>query len=132
MDEQPLQESPINPDEYTHIVGIFRTREQADAAIAALKQAEFTEDCILLTEYHAEQSADTRFIVHVMAANREQKAVGILTHHGANNSDLPPGTEMVHGDLTLRDPHAVSSLSQQPTMVEPDALPMPTELNEAR
>jgi hypothetical protein len=132
MNESPMYEPPINPTEYVHIIGVFRAKGQADEAIVALKEAGFEEDKILVTDYHSEQAADTRFIVHVMAADREQEAVGILTHHGANNSDLPPGTEMVHGDLTLRDPHALPSLSQQPTTVEPDALPMPTELDEAR
>ena len=131
MNEQPLYEPPINPTDYAHIIGVFRTQEQADVAIAALKQAAFAEDRILVTDYHTEQAADTRFLVHVMAAEREQEAVGILAHHGANNTDIPPGTEIVHGDLTLRDPHAASSFSQQSTPPEPGDLPMPNELNEA-
>ena len=127
-----MNEPSINATMYTHIIGVFRTREQADKAIAALKEAEFAEDAILLTDYHTEQTADTRFLVHVMAANREQEAVGLLAHHGANNSDLPPGTEIVNGDLMLRDPHADSSLSPQPTTGEADDFPVPNEINEAR
>ena len=45
-------------------------------------------------------------LVHVQAERREQEAVGIMVQHGANNSRIPAGTELVHGtivDSTVED-----------------------------
>jgi hypothetical protein len=131
INERPITEPPINPAEYTHIIGVFRSREQADAAAEALKQANFADDCILVTDHQGERAEDARHIVHVMAPGEEQKAVGILAHHGANNSDIPAGTEIVNGDLAPSN-SADSSRVQRPVVGGADAFPVPTELNEAR
>ena len=131
--EKPVLEPPINPANYTHIIGVFRAQEQANAAVEALKQAQFADDCILVTDYHTEQATDTRYVVHVMAPEREHEAVGILAHYGANNSDLPPGTEIVNGDLTVNDQKQRGATPvPEPDRLNPDTLPMPNELNEAR
>ena len=132
INEQPVLEPPINPANYTHIIGVFRTQEQANAAVEALKQAAFADDCILVTAYQAEQAMDTRYIVHVMAPEKEHEAVGILALHGANNSDLPPGTEIVNGDLTVSQQKRGRMPLPQPDRLNADSLPMPNELNEAR
>jgi hypothetical protein len=94
--------------EYAHIIGVFRDPAQATEAINELKTS-FAEDHIRFTRYEpqvsdeAEQerllAADRRFFVHVDAPGEEEKAVNILAHHGANNSDLPRGTELVKGQL---------------------------------
>ncbi len=95
--------------DYSNIVGVFRERAKADEAIEALKQAGFQEDLIHLTEYEPQTqdekdslpgvASTTRYIVDVLAEGREQEVVGILTHHGSNNADLPPGTSLVHGAI---------------------------------
>jgi rhodanese-related sulfurtransferase len=133
LNEKPVLEPPINPANYTHIIGVFRTQEQANAAVEALKQAEFADDCILVTDYHTEQATDTRYVVHVMAPERDHEAVGILTHHGANNSDLPPGTEIVNGDLTSSE-HQEKDVRPvpEPDRLNPDAFPVPNEIDEVR
>lgn len=99
----------MNTTDYTNIVGVFRDRAKADEAVEALKQVGFQEELIHLTEYEPQTQEEkdslpgitstTRFIVDVLAEGREQEAVGILTHHGANNADLPPGTSLVHGAI---------------------------------
>ena len=99
----------MNTVDYSHIVGVFRERSQADQAVDELKQASFTEDEIELTEYDVEdvveavspslQSSNKRIIVHVKAPGKEQEAVGIMIQHGANNADIPAGMMLVHGAL---------------------------------
>ncbi|HVB72880.1 MAG TPA: hypothetical protein VNE38_04925 [Ktedonobacteraceae bacterium] len=108
---------------YSHIVGVFRDRPQAEQAIEALKQAGFGGDQIQLTEYrlHTEEDAqspslnesDKRIIVHVKAENREQDAVGILANHGANNADIPSGTRLVHGSIVNGDSETVDLVPEQ-------------------
>lgn len=95
--------------DYSDIVGVFRERSQADQAVDELKQAGFAEDTIELTEYELPgvteavspslQASNKRIVVHVKAPGKEQEAVGILVQHGANNSDIPAGTQLVHGVL---------------------------------
>ncbi len=122
-----MNESRIDLEKYTHIIGVFRAQAQADEAIAALEQADFTQNNILTTEYHSEGSEDMRVLVHVMAVEREQEAVEILVHHGANNADLPPGTEILNGDLVSLDAQVAPPLTHQPTTVDPEALPANSE-----
>lgn len=97
--------------EYSDIVGVFRERSQAEEAMAELQQAGFAEDAMDLKEYELQgglealttnptlQSSNKRVIVHVKAPGKEQEAVGILAQHGANNADIPVGTQLVHGVL---------------------------------
>lgn len=106
-----MNRSPLRSTDYEHTIGVFRIQEQAHDAIAALLQAGFERDHILVTDYHARRASDARVLVHVFAPDREQEAVNILVRHGANNSDIPPGTEIVKGDLILRDPSTTSGLS---------------------
>jgi len=127
-----MNELSVYPVQDVPMVGVFHSQARADEAIQALKDANFAEDQIFVTDYQGVREDHNRVIVHVLAAGREQEAVGLLVHHGANNSDLPPGTEMVNGDLILRDPAALSELSQQPTVVESDALPPAPDITEHR
>lgn len=104
--------------EYAHIIGVFREQAQAIEAVDELKEASFPEDHIRLTSYEppdADQAEGTpvqasgrRFFVHVDAPGAEEKAVGILAHHGANNADLPPGTDLVNGKLVYTNARATA------------------------
>ncbi len=97
--------------DYSDIVGVFRDRSQAEEAAGELRQAGFAQDTIELKEYELQgaaeplttnptlQPSNKRVIVHVKAPGKEQEAVGILAHHGANNADIPVGTQLVHGVL---------------------------------
>src|SRR5438552_19032377 len=98
----------MNSVDYAHVVGVFRERSNAEQAIDKLKQLGIGEDQIQLTEYKLEnterasslsQETNKRLIVNVEANGKEQEAVGIMVHNGANNADIPPGTELVHGSL---------------------------------
>ncbi len=101
-------DTTANP-EYSNIVGVFRDRKKAEQAIEALKQAGISDDQPQLTVYepHAgEAAADStgfesvkRFIVQIRAVGREKDAVEVLIGCGANNSDLPLGTTLVHGSI---------------------------------
>lgn len=127
-----MNEPSAHPVQDAPIVGVFRSMAQAESAINALKDAHFAESQIFESRYQGARADDYRIIVHVTAPGREQEAVGLLVHHGANNSDLPPGTEMVKGNPILRDPEATPALSQQPTQVEPGALPEEIQAEEYR
>ena len=97
--------------DFSDIVGVFRERSQAEEAMEGLRQAGFAEDAMELKEYELPGAAEVlntnptlqpsnkRVIVHVTAPGKEQEAVGILAQHGANNADIPAGTELVHGVL---------------------------------
>jgi hypothetical protein len=122
--------------EYSQIIGVFRDPEQATQAMEALKQANFTEDQIRFTEYDPPQAAnevenallqgvDRRFFVHVEAPGREEEAVDILAHHGANNSDLPRGTELVQGKLTYT--RAAAAAAESPSGSDSIASSLGTE-----
>ncbi|GAC1568790.1 MAG: hypothetical protein NVS3B14_19360 [Ktedonobacteraceae bacterium] len=117
---------------YSDVVGVFRERSNADQAIDALKQAGFAEDQIQLTEYQLRTAveaeipslhdSDKRIIVHVNAEGREQEAVEILTHHGANNADIPAGTTLVHASIVGTNAEAVDiEPGQPPTAGAPDS-----------
>ncbi len=89
---------------YSHVVGVFRDRANADQAIEALKQAGMREDQLRLTVYSPNVDGEThnprqRFVLHVDAAGREQEAVGIMASCGANNADVPAGTILEHGSI---------------------------------
>lgn len=96
-----------DPTSYTLVSGVYREREQAEQGVNALKQAGFSD--IQLNEYNpnpVEEANDgivreshQRFVVSVEAAGRQQEAVGILLSCGSNNSDLPPGTDLLHGKI---------------------------------
>ena len=104
---------------YSYMVGVFRERTNAEQALSELKQAGFQET--RLTVYNpqsAEEPVDSsqvdsgmRVLVHVLAQGREQEAVGILASNGANNSDLPFGTDLSHGSIisTSDAPNAQSA-----------------------
>lgn len=119
----------MNTVDYSRVVGVFRERSNADQAIAKLKQAGF-EGQIQLTEYNLPtdnlptitpelsssslQEPGTRILVSVEAAGREQEAVDILVHNGANNADIPPGTQLVQGTLVTTDAEPVDLMPKQP------------------
>lgn len=89
---------------YSHVVGVFRERAEAEQAIEALKRAGMSENQMQLTVYSPNvdgevQTARQRFILHVDAEGREQEAVGIMANCGANNADLPAGTTLEHGSI---------------------------------
>src|SRR5450755_4584648 len=95
--------------DFSDIVGVFRERSNAEQAMESLKQAGFGEDQIHLTEYTPSEAEETpsptlqaskkRFIVLVRTSDRDQEAIGIMAQHGANNTDLPPGTMFVDGTI---------------------------------
>ena len=92
---------------YSYMVGVFRERTKAEQALSELQQAGFQETELTVYDPHpAEEPVDSsqvdsgmRVLVHVLAEGREQEAVGILASHGANNSDLPFGTDLSHGSI---------------------------------
>ena len=92
---------------YSHMVGMFRDRTNAEQALNELKQAGFRETELTMYDPHlAEEAVDSspadsgmRVLVQVLAEGREQEAVEILVSNGANNSDLPFGTKLSHGSL---------------------------------
>jgi hypothetical protein len=89
---------------YSHMVGVFRERTTAEQALNELKQAGFWETELTVYDPHpAEEPVDSsmRVLVHVLAEGREQEAVAILVSHGANNADLPLGTELYHGSIPV-------------------------------
>jgi hypothetical protein len=88
---------------YSHMVGVFRERTKAEQALNELRQVGFRETELTVYDPHpAEEPVDStmRILVRVLAEGREQEAVAILVSHGANNADLPLGTELYHGSLT--------------------------------
>jgi hypothetical protein len=99
----------MHTTDYSHVVGVFRERSQAEQAIDKLKRIGIGEDQVLLTEYNLQnvegisssvrQETNKRLIVNVDAGGKEQEAVGIMLNNGANNADIPPGTELLHGSL---------------------------------
>jgi rhodanese-related sulfurtransferase len=121
MERHEMLQTP----DYTQIVGVFSEDTLAKQAIEALKQAGFGEETISLTEYRPSAEAEAanlaqqtdevfqqmrtlshlapvsarRLLVHVQAAGRQQEAVDILVQHGADNSHIPPGAELVHGAI---------------------------------
>ncbi len=115
----------MNTTDYSDIVGVFRDRSNADRAIDGLKQAGIGEDQIQLTEYNlhiaeevyssSQHESNKRIIVHVKAYGKEQDAVGILVHNGANNADIPPGTMLVHGSLISSNSETADLVPGQPT-----------------
>jgi hypothetical protein len=113
--------------DYSDIVGVFRDRSQAEEAMEELKRAGFAEDGMELKEYELQggletlttnptlQPSNKRVIVHVKAPGKEQEAVGILAQHGANNADIPAGTELVHGVLVGAGVETADLIPEQPT-----------------
>ena len=109
--------------DYSHVVGVFRERSHAEQAIDKLKRIGIGENQIQLTEYNPQtaewtgsssrQESNKRLIVNVEADGKEQEAVGILVNNGANNADIPPGTELVHGSLP-RQRNISAPLIEQP------------------
>src|SRR6266516_1776257 len=97
----------MNTVDYSHVVGVFRERSNAERAIDKLKRIDIGEHQIQLNEYNLQtaegigsssrQESNKRLIVNVDADGKEQEAVGIMVNNGANNADIPPGTELVHG-----------------------------------
>lgn len=114
----------MNTVDYSHIVGVFRDRTRADRAVEELKQAGIGEDQIEVTEYilrtteeaesSARYNANARIIVHVQAEGKEQGAVGILVQNGANNADIPPGTQLVRGSIVDADSETADLIPEQP------------------
>ena len=101
--EQKFAERP----EFAHIVGVFRDTAQANSAAEELKQAgfanvnikEYDSPSVVAGENAALATTEHRALVQVEAVGREEEAVGILARNGANNADIPHGTELVQGDL---------------------------------
>jgi len=101
--------NPGTPEDrpYSRMIGVFRERTNAEQALSELKQAGFQETELTVYNSHpAEEPVDSsqvdsgmRVLVHVLAQGREQEAVGILVSHGANNSDLPFGTDLSQGSI---------------------------------
>ena len=114
----------MNSVDYSHVVGVFRERSNAEQAIDKLKQIGIGEDQIQLTEYTLEnterasslsQETNKRLIVNVEANGKEQEAVGIMVNNGANNTDIPPSTELVYGSLISSNSETADLKPGQPT-----------------
>ena len=115
----------MNTVDYSHVVGVFRERSYAERAIDKLKRIGIGEHQIQLNEYNlqtaegigssSQQESNTRLIVNVDADGKEQEAVGILVNNGANNADIPPGTELVHGSLVSSNSESADLNPGQPT-----------------
>ena len=111
--------------DYSHVVGVFRERSHAEQAIDKLKRIGIGENQIQLTEYNPQtaewtgsssrQESNKRLIVNVDADGKEQEAVGILVNNGANNADIPPGTELVHGSFVSSNSESADLNPGQPT-----------------
>lgn len=111
--------------EYSQVVGVFRERSQAEQAIDDLKQIGIREDRIQLTEYNlhsageidstSRQESYIRLVVSVQADDKVQEAVGVMVKNGANNADIPHGTEIVQGSLVSSNAQTADSKSVQPT-----------------
>jgi hypothetical protein len=92
---------------YSYMVGVFREHAKAEQALNELNQASFQETKLTVYDPHpAEEPVDSsqvdtgmRVLVHVLAEGREQEAVGILISNGANNADLPFGTDLYQGSI---------------------------------
>ena len=117
----------MNTVDYSHVVGVFRERSQAEQAIDKLKRIGIGEDQIQLNEYNlpiaegigssSRQESNKRLIVNVDADGKEQEAVGIMVNNGANNADIPPGTELIHGSLVSSNSESADLNPGQPTGV---------------
>jgi hypothetical protein len=115
----------MNTVDYSHVVGVFREQSQVEQAIDKLKRIGIGEDQIQLTEYNPQTAEETgsssrqesykRLIVNVHADGKEQEAVGILVNNGANNADIPPGTDLVHGSLISSNLESADLNPEQPT-----------------
>lgn len=107
MDTADTANNTHDPTSYTLVSGVYREREQAEQGVNALKQAGFSD--IQVDEYNPNpveeanegivRESHQRFVVSVEAGGRQPEAVGILMSCGSNNSDLPPGTDLVHGKI---------------------------------
>ena len=115
----------MNTVDYSHVIGVFRERSNAERAIDKLKRIGIGENQIQLDEYNlqtaegigssSQQESNKRLIVNVDADGKEQEAVGILVNNGANNADIPPGTELVHGSLISSNSESADLNPGQPT-----------------
>lgn len=114
----------MNTAEYSHVVGVFRERSDAEQAIDKLKRIGVGEDQIQLTEYDLQnaerisdlpqQETNKRLVLNVEADGKEQEAVGIMINSGANNADIPPGTELVHGSIVSKNSETADLNPGQP------------------
>jgi hypothetical protein len=92
---------------YSRMVGVFRERTNAEKALNELQQAAFQETELTVYDPHpagepgdfSQVDSGMRVLVHVLAKGREQEAVGILVSNGANNADLPFGTDLLDGSI---------------------------------
>jgi hypothetical protein len=115
--------------DYSHVVGVFRERSQAEQAIGKLKQIGIGEDQIELTEFNLHTAGETdssilhesnkRLIVNVNADGKAQEAVGIMVNNGSNNADIPPGTKLVYGSLVSSNSEPVDLNPGSPTGESP-------------
>jgi hypothetical protein len=115
----------MNTAEYSHVVGVFRERSNAEHAIDKLKRIGIEEDQIQLTEYNLHSAVEIsdlskpetnkRLVLSVEADGKQQEAVGIMMNNGANNTDIPPGTELVHGSIINSNSETANLNAEQPT-----------------
>jgi hypothetical protein len=119
-----------DPNSFTLVSGVYRERGPAEQAVQALKEAGFQE--VQENEYNPNPTEEVaegivretnqRFVVSVVAAARQQEAVGILLHFGSNNSDLPPGTDLVHGRIVNEGELANTTAEQVASGTNADSL----------
>jgi hypothetical protein len=110
---------------YPVIAGVFRERDKAEQAMAALNQQHIGDEPAEMTVYYPQNEGtvdesqldpNTRYVVHihVTAPGRDQDAVGVLVSYGSNNADLPDGTTLVHGSIVRDDEAAAQKTPEQP------------------
>jgi hypothetical protein len=119
-----------DPNSFTLVSGVYRERGPAEQAVQALKEAGFLE--VQENEYNPNPSEEAaegivretnqRFVVSVVATGRQQEAVGILIRYGSNNSDLPPGTDLVHGRIVSVGEAANTTAEQVASGTNADSL----------
>ena len=97
------------------VTGVFRNQADMDRAMQELKQAGFQEDQIKTTPYNLQIEGipeTSRFVVTILAGDRNQEAAAIFVNSGANNADLPAGTVLdEQGNLVNITPESDSAAS---------------------
>lgn len=116
---------------YSVIAGVFRERDKAEQAMAALNQQHIGDEPAQMTIYYPQNEGlvdenqldpNTRYVVHVhiIAPGRELDAVGVLVSYGSNNADLPDGTTLVHGSI-VRDDEATAQKTPEQSATPADS-----------
>ena len=110
----------LDTAKYARIVGVFRDRAKADQAVEALKQAGMSDVELMVYDPQAagvvETSVDTSAVeTPTRLATATRFLVHLLADCGANNADLPPGTQLVHGSIVRADEDSAHRVAAKST-----------------